>query len=167
MSKMSNVIPSTRRDNVQFQPPDEVINKDMISLLCLYDFVDTIVDKDIYVIKERNTWSKSVSHDPFEFRLRNYCELSNYQYLIEFSVDNHIEYNKDKFHLKGYIMSEYRRRNGDCELRKRYMFDLHNKMFSIYLPDKSIVIFDLDESPVFTTGSVSIKIDYYNYNRYL
>lgn len=150
-------------DRVQYQPPDEAVNKEMISLLFLSDFVDTVINKDIYVIKERNTWVKSESHEPFEFRLKNYGELSNHQYLIEFSIDNHIEYNKNKFHLKGYIMSKSVRKN---ILRKRYMFDLHNKMITIYHPDKSIVMFDLEESPVFMTGSIIIKIDYHKYNRY-
>lgn len=153
-------------DRVKYQPPDEAVNKEMISLLFLSDFVDTVVNKNIFVIKERNKWIKSASHEPFDFRLKNYGELSNHQYLIEFSIDDYIEYNKNKFHLKGYIMAESLKRNENGELRKRYMFDLYNKLFSIYLPDESIVVFDLEEPPVFITGSITIKIDYHKYNRY-
>ncbi|MDD4930925.1 MAG: hypothetical protein PHG66_02065 [Candidatus Colwellbacteria bacterium] len=155
---------STTCDRVQYQPPDEAVNREMISLLSLTDFIDTISNKDLFVIKERNTWVKSEYHEPFEFRLKKYGELSNHQYMVEFSIDSYIEYNRDKFHLKGYIM-EASIKTG--KMLKRYLFDLHNKMFSIYLPDKSIVIFDLEESPSFVTGSIIIKIDYHKYNRYI
>jgi hypothetical protein len=184
-------------DDVRYQQPSENVNREMISLRFLYDFVDTVVGKDIFVFKGRNKGGSSIFSNAFEFRLKNYSELSSHKYMIEFSLEDRIEYDKSKFHLKGYILSKSRkevrkearkeegkearkeegkevRKEEGKEVRKeegglirRYMFDLHDNMFSIHLPDKSMIAFDLEESPIFRTGSIVITIDYYKYSRYM
>ncbi len=150
-----------------FQPPDEVINKENISLLFISDFIDTIKGQTIYVVKEKHRWGKTATHEPFEFKLKTFNELSNKKYGVEFSTESFIHYNKLSYHLKGYIMAKsFRKVADDDRLKKRYMFDLYDDMFTIYFPDKSIVVFNLDDPPLFVTGTVSVILDYRNYNRY-
>ncbi len=158
---------------VKYQPPEEAVNKEMISLLFINDFIDTIKTQHIRVIKERHNWIKTSSHEPFIFHLKNFAELSNHRYLITFSFDCPISYDKSKYHLKGHIMmSKASVSNGDLQsnfsdqIKKKHMFELHENMFSIYLPDKTMLIFSLEDPPLFSIGEVSVSLDYHNYEKY-
>lgn len=153
-------------DQVMYQLPDEEINKES-SILFVSNFIDFITNKKIQVVKERHSWTRTLSHEPFEFKLKSYKELSNHKCQIEFSIDSYIQYNKKKFHLKGFVSKQlHEHLQTSSRPKKHYLFDIYENMFSIYLPDKSIVIFNLEEPPNIILGCLYIQIDYHNYNQY-
>lgn len=151
---------------VRYQLPDEADNNES-SIIFITNFIDYIMNKNIQVVKERHSWTRTSSHEPFEFKLKSYKELSNHKCSIEFSTDSYIQYNKKKFHLKGYLTKKlYEHLQTSSRPKKQYLFDLYETMFSIYLPDKSIVIFNLEEPPNIVLGCLCIQIDYRDYNIY-
>ena len=175
LEEIKEIEDSNLHSIVRYQLPDEDVNNES-SLIFISNFIDYIKNKNIQVVKERHSLIRTSSdsgeysdspHDPFEFKLKSYKELSNHNCSIEFSIDSYIQYNKKKFYLKGYLTKKlYEHFQTSSRPKKQYLFDIYETMFSIYLPDKSIIIFNLKDPPVIILGCLYIQIDYRDYNLY-